>query len=91
MSLAQQKPSGFLSIIDNVSLLILMLFNTDTQLSSLPIQLLPILLACLSFYVQVVKQRAHSMAAAARSSGDAPHGMLSVVGLPDTDLEDICK
>jgi hypothetical protein len=31
------------------------------------------------------------MAAAARSSGDAPHGMLSGVGLPDTDLEDICK
>eukprot|EP00983_Pelagomonas_calceolata_P090438 1157419-Pelagomonas_calceolata.AAC.14 len=41
--------------------------------------------------VEVVKQRATSMAAAARSAADAPHGMLSVVGLHDNDLEEICR
>ncbi|KAF5836458.1 hypothetical protein DUNSADRAFT_5905 [Dunaliella salina] len=41
--------------------------------------------------LKVVKQRATSMAAAARSAADALHGMLSVVGLHDNDLEDICR
>lgn len=39
--------------------------------------------------ISVVKVRAESMAAAA-NMGD-PHGMLSVVGLGDSDVEDICK
>jgi hypothetical protein len=38
---------------------------------------------------QVVKVRSQSMAAAA-AQGE-PHGMLSVVGLPDADLESICQ
>ena len=33
--------------------------------------------------------RAESMAAAAKKGN--PHGMLSVIGLNDNDLEDICK
>ncbi|XRB03005.1 S-malonyltransferase [Pycnococcus provasolii] len=39
--------------------------------------------------LKVVKVRAESMAAAAKE-GD-PHGMLSVVGLADADLEAVCK
>lgn len=39
--------------------------------------------------ISVVKVRAESMAEAAKM-GD-PHGMLSVVGLGDADLEEICK
>ena len=39
--------------------------------------------------MQVVKVRAESMAAAAGMG--RPHGMLSVVGLNDADLEAICK
>ncbi|KIZ07315.1 (acyl-carrier-protein) S-malonyltransferase [Monoraphidium neglectum] len=38
----------------------------------------------------VVKIRAESMAAAGRA-GSRPHGMLSVVGLPDGELEGICR
>ena len=38
---------------------------------------------------QVVKARAENMAACAKM-GD-PHGMLTVVGLGDADLENICK
>lgn len=38
---------------------------------------------------QVVKVRAEAMAAAARSGGRG-HGMLSVVGLPDAELDAIC-
>jgi [acyl-carrier-protein] S-malonyltransferase len=37
----------------------------------------------------VVKARAENMAACAKM-GD-PHGMLTVVGLGDADLENICK
>jgi len=39
--------------------------------------------------LKVVKARAENMAAAAKM-GD-PHGMLTIVGLGDADLEDICK
>lgn len=39
--------------------------------------------------LKVVKVRAESMAAAARE-GD-PHGMLSIVGLADADLQAVCK
>mmetsp|Transcript_12728 Transcript_12728/g.21593 ORF Transcript_12728/g.21593 Transcript_12728/m.21593 type:complete len:534 (+) Transcript_12728:133-1734(+) len=40
--------------------------------------------------LKVVKVRAEAMAKAA-SEGGKPHGMLTVVGLGDSDLEDICK
>jgi hypothetical protein len=40
-------------------------------------------------WLQVVKARAENMAACAKM-GD-PHGMLTVVGLGDADLENICK
>lgn len=39
-------------------------------------------------WLQVVKVRSRSMAAAAAMG--RPHGMLSVVGLPDSDLNRIC-
>ena len=39
---------------------------------------------------QVVKVRAESMAAAAARAGGRGHGMLSVVGLPDAELDGIC-
>jgi len=39
---------------------------------------------------QVVKVRAEAMAAAART-GSRPHGMLSIVGLKDEELEGLCR
>jgi [acyl-carrier-protein] S-malonyltransferase len=39
---------------------------------------------------KVVKVRAEAMAAAARAGG-RPHGMLSVVGVPDAELEALCR
>ena len=40
-------------------------------------------------WFQVVKVRGESMAAAARMG--RPHGMVSIIGLSDADLETICK
>ena len=40
---------------------------------------------------QVVKARGAAMAAAAASTGGRPHGMLSVVGLSDDQLQGLCE
>lgn len=41
-----------------------------------------------STHAQVVKRRGESMAAAAKQG--KPHGMLSIIGLSDAVLEDVC-
>ena len=58
------------------------------SLTSLRHSLSSVICHLLASTAQVVQVRSRSMAAAA-SKGDT-HGMLSVVGLPDADLERIC-